>query len=324
MGTRDKGSGPERSAGTPARDPRFARRATLEGHLGRVNALIEVVDARAPGATHSEAFRTGRFLQKPRIIALSHADLADPVVTRAWTDRLGRRSVAIDAVHGSGMGTLMDRLAALEVRGEIRAMVVGLPNLGKSSLVNRLTGRARAHTGNRPGITVGEQWIEARPGLRLLDEPGLLPFRPGPLIAALGSVPEGRLTVHEIVAYLWGVEDVRRRLIALFAADRATPVEEDETSEGGPHGVAWEAAPEELAMLEEGLSPETAEDLAGLERYLARVAQRIGALGPGGRPERERAARHVLSAFRVGALGRLSLEQPDPDGQDGWAGENAK
>ncbi len=308
----------------------------------RVNALIEVVDARAPLATHSEAFRTGRFLMKPRVIALTHADLADPHVTREWLRHLGPRAVAVDAVRGSGVSLVLDGLVSLRVRGEVRAMVVGLPNVGKSSLVNRLTGRARAHTGDRPGITVGEQWIEARPGLRLLDEPGLLPFHPGPLAYAVGSVPEGRLAATEVLERLWALERVRRRLVRLLVTAREQGtvgvVEADDGT--GSTNAAWNrrdgsevscvsgsvpvrqgtvgARDSEAGGTEEGLGDTGTTDEAGdLGVYLERVAFRIGALEHGGQPDTERAARHVLSALRSGALGRLSLERPDGAGVEG-------
>lgn len=186
-------------------------------------------------------------------------------------------------------------------------MVVGLPNLGKSSLVNRVTGRARAHTGNRPGITVGEQWIEARPGLRLLDEPGLLPFRPGPVVDALGSVPEGRSDVPAILTCLLSVPILRQRLCAWVGWTDGggpevpeVPLEPD--TPGAPDALPADAGRDP--------GPRGSWEPDG-ERLLRAVAHRIGALGPKGRPDLERASRHVIGLFRDGGLGRISLERPD-------------
>jgi len=290
------------AAGATDRDPRFARRAALEERLRRVNALVEVLDARAPRATHSDAFRSGRFQPLRRVVALTHADLADPDATRAWLRSFDGRAVAVDAVRGRGVGALLDRLSALRPDGEVRAMVVGLPNVGKSSLINRLAGRARAATGNRPGVTVGEQWIEARPGLRMLDEPGLLPFHPSAYASVLGCVPEGRVDPVEAVWTLWRHTQAHAGLARWLGEATLEAAHAPELPGSGmaPH-----------AQGADGDGASEAEERRAFVRVLEAAARRLGAVASGGAPDPSLAARKVLALFRQGSLGRVTLEWPE-------------
>lgn len=256
------------------------RRLRLEAALRRANALIEVVDARAPAASRSPLMARGRFAARPRVVVLARADLARPEVTRLWLEHLGAAgtpALAADARAGRGTAAVLSALRRLRPAAEVRAMVVGLPNLGKSSLVNRLAGTARAATGDRPGVTVGEQWVRARPWLLLLDEPGVLPAGGSPLLAALGCLAEGEYDPEEAFAALWSVDEVRAVL-----------------------GRRWPGA---------GEAPTAAQALEACARAL-------GAVASGGRWDGRRAARQVLGLFRSGRLGRLSLELP-PSGGEG-------
>lgn len=258
----------------PGRARRYARRQRIEAGLAQVNLLIEVADARAPVATRSPVLSSGRFAQRTRVVALARADLADARATLAWVAHLGAIAVALDARGGRGVEALVAALRRARPEGEVRAMVVGLPNLGKSSLVNRLAGRARAATGNRPGVTVGEQWVRARPWLRLMDEPGVLPAGSDPLLAALGCVPDGVYDPLEAFAALWAFAPVRHAVAERFA----------------------------------GLDPRLAAEAA-----LEATGRALGALASGGRVDARRAGTHLLAMFRDGRLGRLTLE-PAPQG----------
>lgn len=253
------------------REIRFARRRRIEAGLPLVNLLIEVADARAPVATRSPVLSGGRFRAKARVVALLREDLAVPTTTRAWLRALGGATVALDAASGRGLDRLLAAVRQARPDGEVRAMIVGLPNLGKSSLVNRLAGAARAATGNRPGITTGEQWVRARPWLRLLDEPGVLPGGSSPLLAALGCVPDGAYDPVQAFAAAWAVPAMRAAL-----APAGAPC---------PPADGWDGA-------------------------LAAIAREAGALRPGGSPDIDRAARQTLARLRDGRLGRLSLEEP--------------
>lgn len=253
------------------RERRYARRQRIESGLAHVNLLVEVADARAPKATRSPVLSSGRFAGRARLVALLRADLANPRATAAWLRHLEGAAVAVDARGGAGVDALVAAMRRARPAGEVRAMVVGLPNLGKSSLVNRLAGRARAATGNRPGVTVGEQWVRARPWLRLMDEPGVLPAGADPLLGALGCVPDGEYDAAEAFAAVWAFSSVRdalrRRFPAVAADDNAA---------------------------------------AALEA----VGRALGTLGPGGRLDGVRAAAQGLALLRDGRLGRLSLELP--------------
>lgn len=257
-----------------ARAVRYARRQRIESGLDKVNVLIEVADARAPQVTRSAVLSSGRFRGKARVLALLRRDLADRAATPLWLARLGPTASAIDARSGRGVDDLVASLRRLHPDGEVRAMVVGLPNLGKSSLVNRLAGGARTATGNRPGVTVGEQWVRARPWLRLMDEPGVLPGASSPLLAALGCIPEGRYDPFEAFAALWACEGV----------------------------PGW------LDVRHPGTG-----GLGSAQAALEAVANALGARLSGGRPDVERAARQTLAMFRDGRLGSITLEWPGPE-----------
>ncbi|MCH7493320.1 50S ribosome-binding GTPase [bacterium] len=160
---------------------------------------------------------------------------------------------------------------------QVRASVVGIPNTGKSSLINALAGRRRAATGDRPGITRGVEWIRLADGILLLDQPGVIGDDDvgGDAFwrrVCCGTVPEGD----------YDAEEVACRLITHL--DGANP--------------GW-AAPLDLPG-----------DTGGEGDLIDRLALRQGLLGPGGRPDRDRAARRLVATFRQGGLGRISLETP--------------
>jgi ribosome biogenesis GTPase A len=175
----------------------------LRQRLGDVDVVWELVDARCPRASRNP--RLARLCGgKPRVVVLAKADLAEEPATLAWLRWLRGRSevaVAVDALAGSGLVSL--RAASREAvaaggrsaRPEgVRVMVVGIPNVGKSSLLNRVAGRRRAPTGARPGVTRGPQWVRAGE-LAILDLPGVLPPRlAGPeatwRLAAVGALAE--------------------------------------------------------------------------------------------------------------------------------------
>lgn len=252
----------------------------LRRHLAEADLVLEVADARAPALSrnpHLERLAAG----KPRVLVLARADLAAEGATRRWLAhfaRQGMRAVAVDAVRGTGVA----RLRSLLPRGG-RALVVGLPNVGKSSLINRLAGRARAATGALPGVTRGPQWIRVGESL-LLDLPGILP----PYLRRPGA---------------------RARLVALgLAGPEACPLVE---AAQVLIGELRRAAPRELEA-SYGLDSE----LGPPEEVLAAIGRRRGCLRAGGEVDRERAAALLLRDFRRGRLGRVTLEEPGPPGEE--------
>jgi len=268
---------------------RKARR-TIREHLRACDVVLEVLDARIPYTSRNPDLNA-LLGSKPRVVVLNKEDLADRVATSRWVRILeagGHPAVPVCALDGTGIGELVRKVRrVLEVAGSVaagrtpRAMVVGIPNVGKSALINALTGRRVAATGRRPGITRGKQWIRVGPYFELLDTPGILWPRLGDAevgfkLAAVGAVKEEVLPVRE--AALWLVEWLRRY-----------------------HPVSLEAR-------------YGAAHLSGAE-MLQHVAHRRGFLLPGGRPDEDRAARAVLKDFREGHLGLVTLDLPDALGE---------
>lgn len=159
----------------------------LEEQLRWVDVVLELGDARLPLSSRNPLLRD-LLGKKPKLLLLNKTDLADSTKTEQWLSCLRKESpvLAVSAVNSTGikrivplleeiMAEKMERLAGKGVTGRpIRAMVVGIPNIGKSSLINQLTGGAQAKTGNKPGVTRGNQWIRIHQRVELLDTPGML------------------------------------------------------------------------------------------------------------------------------------------------------
>ncbi|WP_179395473.1 ribosome biogenesis GTPase YlqF [Lacticaseibacillus absianus] len=163
-------------------------RNQVQEKLKLVDLVLEVVDARVPEASRNPMMNeiVG---QKPRIMVLNKKDLADPVKTALWLDHyrsLGYEALAIDAQHAKRLAQIPQlaqklmaaKLAKQKARGirnpSLRAMCIGIPNVGKSTVLNRLIKKNIAVTGNRPGVTKNQQWLKADDTLQLLDTPGIL------------------------------------------------------------------------------------------------------------------------------------------------------
>lgn len=259
-----------------------ARRQLLEA-LPRVDAILEVADARAPRSSrHPELPELAR--GKPRVVLFAKEDLADPQVSRQWLQWVraqGERALLANLREGGWIARTVRLLrSAARTRrraATLRTMVVGIPNVGKSTAINALAGRAKAGTGARAGVTRRVQWLAAGEGLELLDSPGLLwpeatRGQKALYLAVAGLVPDDAFDVREAAAaFLTEMgQRYRDRLAARYG--------EDCTGAG--------------------------------EAMLAAVARRMGLWLPGGKPDLDRAAVAVLQDFRTGRLGRLTLELP--------------
>lgn len=192
----------------------------LEEQLCWVDVILELGDARLPLSSRNPLLR--KLLgEKLRILLLNKSDLADGSKTDKWLSELGKESpvLAISAMTSTGlkkivplmeeiMSEKMERLAAKGVRGRpIRAMVVGIPNIGKSSLINQLSGSGKAKTGNKPGVTRGNQWIRIHQKVELLDTPGMLwpkfdDLQVGRKLAATGAVRDEVFDQEELSQWL--------------------------------------------------------------------------------------------------------------------------
>ncbi|RHB51152.1 ribosome biogenesis GTPase YlqF [Exiguobacterium sp. AM39-5BH] len=268
-----------------------ARRQVTE-KLKLIDVVIELVDARVPQSSRNpmvDEITEG----KPRLIVLNKADMADPVVTDAWLRALKRDDievVAVDAKHSKGLKQLMSGAKKLMQEkhdrmrekgrnpGPIRALIIGIPNVGKSTLINRLAGRNIAITGDRPGVTKRQQWIKMKGGeMELLDTPGILwpKFEDqmvGYRLAATGAIKDDILNLDDI---------------ALYAAR--------ELSVRYPEQVKERFKIDQL--------PEDAVELLEL------IGKKRG-LVSGGYVDFEKASELLLNELRHEKIGRVSLETP--------------
>ncbi|MCL6450947.1 MAG: 50S ribosome-binding GTPase [Acetobacteraceae bacterium] len=288
------------------RYPSYMARAVraIEENLSRADVVIEVADARAPRSSrHPNGDRL--FASHPRILVLNRADLADPALTRRWLCALGRpgagpafKALSASAARGWGVAELSVQVRALapgRAAGAVRAMVVGLPNLGKSALINRLAGRRKAPTGALPGVTRGEAWVAAGEGLYVLDLPGILYPRPRDAssylcLAALGVLDPAEYQPEH--AACWLLQRLGARVVLALSRRLGVPLPSaGATGPGRPGGSPPAAAGDPHAFLDA-------------------LARARGYLLTGGRPDVARAARALLKDFGRGLLGRFTLEEP--------------
>ena len=271
-------------------------RRLMNDNLKLVDLVVELRDARIPNASSNPEIEKicGN---KPRVLLLAKADLADERTTRAWCEyykKSGVPVIPVDCRSGSGLSSfemlvretlaeLIERRKAKGMKGNlVRLMVAGVPNVGKSSLINRLSGQRRASVEDRPGVTRGKQWVRAgKHGMEVLDMPGVLwPKFEDPLVgeclALTGAVKD------EII----DLESLACRLVSRLWLDYPT-----------------------LLCERFRFEKSEAEGLASHE-ILALLAKKRGMLLPKGVANTERASIILLDEFRAGMIGRISLEKP--------------
>ncbi len=268
-------------------------RRMMQENLSSVDALCEILDARIPSASRNPDIDS-LCGDKPRLIVLNRADLADPARTAQWKqyyETQGYHVIDCDARSGKGSNAFVPTVKALmkervqqwQEKGQpgrkIRLMVVGIPNVGKSTLINRVAGRKAAAVGDRPGLTRGKQWIGVDAGLELLDTPGILwpkfeDAEAGELLAVTNAV-KAEVVDREALA-----ANFIRRLCRMYpeAVRSRYKIEPD---------------PEK-----------TGYDL------LSEAAKKRGFLISGGEVDLERMANTLLTEYHSGKLGRLTLEIP--------------
>lgn len=267
-------------------------RRVMKESLGSVDLIFEILDARIPASSRNpeiEALSEG----KKRVVILNKADLADPAQTEKWLKKLredGCEAVAVDSKSGKGKEEILNRAKQLmrekldrnKEKGmsrPLRAMVVGIPNVGKSTLINRFAGRVAAKAENRPGVTRNKQWVRAGKELELLDMPGVLwpkfeDVTTGENLAMTGAIKDTILQSEEVAVLL--CERLKKRYPALFAA--------------------------RYKLSEEHM------ELEPYELFLA-VGKKRGFLVSGGEVAEDRCAAVLLEEFRSGLIGRITLEE---------------
>lgn len=271
-----------------------ARRQVTE-KLKLVDIIFELVDARIPLSSRNPMI--DEIIQhKPRLVLLNKADMADKEITREWVrffDKQGIKSLAINSQAGIGMKEIVsasklilkekyDRMEAKGVKPRaIRAMIVGIPNVGKSTLINRLAKKNIAKTGNTPGVTKAQQWIKVGKELELLDTPGILwpKFEDpevGYKLALTGAIKDTILNLQDISVY------------GLRFLEREYPQRLKER-----YGL--EAIPEDLVEL------------------FNEIGKRRGSLMTKGEIDYDKVAELVIRDIRSENLGPLSFERPEKE-----------
>ena len=263
--------------------------------LSQVDLVLELIDARIPKSSRNPEIDK-MLAGKPRVIVMTKASLASPELNRAWVEhykKMNLETVLIDVITGSGIQELsravervckekLDRWAAKGMEGrKLKAMIVGIPNVGKSSLINRLAGAKRAKVEDRPGVTLTKQWVTTEIGIDLLDMPGVLwpkfeDERVGYNLAMTGAIRDNILDIEEISMMLCA------RLM--------------------------EIAPKEF-MARYKLNEDEAYGLDGYDLFEL-VGRKRGMIMSGGVINSKRCSEMLLDEFRGGKIGRISLEVP--------------
>ncbi|MDR2132990.1 MAG: ribosome biogenesis GTPase YlqF [Clostridiales Family XIII bacterium] len=297
-------------------------RELIHENLKLVDVVLELVDARIP-ASGRNPILDAPARGKKRLLLLNKSDLAEEAENARWLEHFraeGTGAWLLNGVSGEGVKAMLRALSAFwdersasgARTGPLRLMAVGVPNVGKSSLINRLAGRKSAKTGDRPGVTRGKQWIALENGMRLLDTPGILwpKFEDrdiGLKLAFCGSIRDEILDTEELaralVQTLLAVPEHAGFLAARYRLD----AELVRRCAGVLSRRRAGAAPAEAEVCDGELREARAED--GAPAILEAIALNRGFLLHGRRADSERAAKTLLDEFRAGRLGRITLER---------------
>lgn len=273
----------------------------IQEKLKLIDIVIELLDARVPISSRNpmiDEILSG----KPRLIILNKSDLADPRMNEQWKqyfEHEGHTCAIVDSNTGTGINQIsvltkeilkekIDRQIAKGMRPRpARSLIVGIPNVGKSTLINRLAGRNVAITGDKPGVTKGQQWIKTGGDLELLDTPGILwpKFEDqmvGYRLAITGAIREQILNMDDIGYYAVKI------LVERY----------------------WDTLAERFGLTE---PPTDLENNLEIVRIMEEIGRKRGCLISGGEVDLEKTAGIILRELRVGKLGRITLEAPYDD-----------
>ena len=271
-------------------------RRLISENLKNVDIVIELLDARIPRSSKNPEI-AALIQNKPILTLLNKSSLADDAVTRDWIDWYksnGGYAIKIDCITGEGISgigpavknILKDKLKRLEEKGmvgrKIKAMIVGIPNVGKSSLVNKLSGQKKAKVEDRPGVTLNKQWVATSQGFELLDMPGVLWPKfddrlTGENLASTGAIKDAILDTEELGMIL------AKRLLEI------TP---------------------DLLCARYKLNYDEVSELDSWD-LLCSIGKKRGFLISGGEINTERTALMLLDEFRAAKIGKISLEKPE-------------
>ena len=270
-------------------------RRLMQESLSQVDLVLELLDARIPYSSKNPEIEK-LVGDKPRISVLTKTSLADPEKTRLWIEHYasqGCPTVAVDSTTGEGIDALSrtvrevmkDKLDRYKEKGmdgrKLKAMIVGIPNVGKSSLINRLAGGKKAKVENRPGVTLNKQWVPTEIGIDLLDMPGVLwpkfdEKQVGENLAITGAIKDAVVDVEELACILCS------RLRTLYPAELAARYKLGDLSQ-----------------------------YDGLDDWdlLQVIGRKRGFLVSGGEVNTERTSIILLDEFRAGTIGRITLDR---------------
>ncbi len=283
-------------------------RRQIESDLKIVDIVIEILDARIPISSQNPDI--GKIIKrKKKIIVLNKSDLADEKKNQLWIqyfEKKGIPAVLVDSNSGKGIDQCIrkienmmniDRQAQVEkgrIGRKIRAMILGIPNVGKSSFINRISKRTTAGVGNKPGVTKQKQWIRINDKIELLDTPGVLwpKFESEEValnLAYTGTIKEDILERVDIAYYLtkFLLENDRKKLCERYKI------------------------PEKL--IEEKMQQEQPEN-ENIYEIMLEIGKRRGCIISGGKIDEEKTARILLDEFKNGIMGRITIECPIGDG----------
>ncbi|AKL95497.1 ribosome biogenesis GTpase A [Clostridium aceticum] len=267
-------------------------RELLKEQLKLVDVVFELLDARIPLSSKNPIIDE-IIGNKPKVVVLNKSDLSNDAVTKRWIDAYkskGLKAIPMNVIEGKGIrevtieaeNVVKEKMEALKLKGRksraIRIMIVGIPNVGKSSIINRLAGKKSAKTGDRPGVTKGKQWIRLRGNMELLDTPGILwpKFEDEEValnLAFTGAIKDEIMDTEtlalKLIERLWVKE--KEKLIERYKLEEtlALPIE-----------------------------------------VMDRIAKNRGCIISGGEIDYSRTANMVLDEFRAGRIGKISLEEP--------------
>ncbi len=276
----------------------------MRSQISLVDMLIEIVDARIPFSSRNPDIdelcgKNGS--EKKRLIILNKSDMADEAQSKKWAEHFASKDISALSFNSKANTSsekiikviktiLNDKIVRNRAKGlntDLSVMVAGIPNVGKSTFINRLAGRAIARTGNKPGVTKGQQWIALGGGVRLLDTPGILwpkfeDDRTGRNLALIGSLNDNNLDIQTLAIELIRILD---KYYGSVLGEAYSYTDKD-----------CEDCMEERAYL--------IKEAADLEL----IALKRGCIQRGGVPDFERAASILLTDYRSGKLGRFTLE----------------
>lgn len=268
-------------------------RRLLTENLKLVDVVIELLDARIPSSSKNPEI-DAIVNNKPRLIAMNKADLADENISREWLKWYGSKGTAvifIDSIKGTGINQLKSKLREImkerierdkqkgRIFRPIRTMVAGIPNVGKSSFINRIAGKASAVTGDRPGVTRGKQWIRINEEIELLDTPGIL----------WPKFEDSQVALN--LAYTGAIKDEIMDTVEIAAA------------------LLEKLSTEYPSYLSGRFKLQNLEGQTGL-MLLEACGKNRGCIVSGGEIDLQRVSTIILDEFRGGKIGRISLERP--------------